>query len=97
MEKRVIFKEIYVGYFGALHQWRLLQKNAPVGALIRRYLSWVRELEISKSRNLRGYLQRWFEPLAPGARLKRLGPTESRVAFQRPNGLWKFSFEPKAP
>jgi hypothetical protein len=96
-EKQVIFKESYYGYSGAAHQWRFMQNNAPVGALIRRYLSWVRELEISKSRNLRGYLQRWFEPLAPGARLKRLGPTELRVAFQKPNGLWKFSPERKAP
>ena len=96
-EKQVIFKESYCGYSGAAHQWRFMQKNAPIGALIRRYLSWVREVVISKSRNLRGYLQRWFEPLAPGARLKRLGPTELRVAFQKPNGLWKFSPERKAP
>lgn len=95
-EKQVRFKEAYYGYRDAVCRWREMQQATP-GTLVRRRFPWVQEVEISKTRNFRGYLQRWFEPLAPGARLKRLGPTESRVAFQRPNGLWKFSFEPKAP
>lgn len=95
-EGQVRFKEIYYGYRDAVRLWRSLQQMPP-GSLVRRCLPWVRDVEIPKTRNLRGYFQRWFEPLAPGARLKRLGPTELRVAFQKPNGLWKFSPERKAP
>ena len=95
-EKQVRFKEAYYGYRDAVCRWKKMQQATP-GTLVRRRFPWVKEVEISKTRNLRGYLQRWFEPLAPGARLKRVGPNEPRVAFQRPNGLWKFSAEPKVP
>jgi len=93
-DRQLRFKEKYYGYRAAPSLWRHMKKTAPVGALVRRYLPWVREVEISKTRNLHGYLQRWFEPWAPGARLRRLKPGQPRMAWLWGGGHWVFLPEP---
>jgi len=93
-EAQVRFKEAYYGYRHAIPLWRAMKKKGQAGDLVRRYLPWVREVEISRTRNLRGYLQRWFEPFVPGARLKGLAKGRPRLANYGGRGNWKFFCEP---
>ena len=93
-EQQLRFKERYYGYAGAVAAWQKLQKALPRAPRLRRFLPWVREMEIGTSHTLRTLGRVLAEPWSPGARAlpaRRLGVTP--LAQQDSTGRWYFHDE----
>lgn len=93
-EQQLRFKERYYGYAGAVAAWQKLQKALPHAPRLRRFLPWVREMEIGTSHTLRTFGRVLAEPWSRGARARparRLGVTP--LAQQDSTGKWYFHAE----
>jgi len=90
-EPQLRFKERYYGYPGAVATWHRLQADLVQAPRLRKYLPWVREMEIGTSHTLRTLGRTIAEPLGKASRAmpaRREGVTP--LAQQDSTGKWYF-------